>query len=307
VILAPSRERLRWLRHFSSRRDTLGRPPETGGRIEARAAPRGGRDRMKRAMSSRSAILAALSLLVAFPAAAEDERPDWMPYIELAVDLHEDRINSQVRTPVPAFQIYSGFFPYSNTPVGFSGRLGVLSPKIELIPAAPRVFLDAGVYATPETNEIIFDRGNLDASLGAQEGSRIRRRFRNPAAAAGLGLEFTLPWVQERFRLKPSVEYEWEKIRVQGRFAFDFGGAIGVNDFREQREEDYHQLGWGLESEMVVYGGLSLYVDLRMLWVVSGSELISFSNEPDNVTWTYVRRHSALHGAFGFRYAYQGF
>jgi hypothetical protein len=265
---------------------------------------------MTRAQSSRGAILVALSLLVALPSSADDERGSWIPYIELGVDLHEDRVNSSIVSTVALdpdpFAVYTGFFPYGNTPIGFTGRLGLLSPPIEMIPAAPRVFVDAGVYVTPETDEIIFNAGELDASLGPQVGSRIRRRFQNPAAAAGLGLEFTLPWVQERFRIKPSLEYEWEKIKVQGRFAIDIG-AFSL-DFREEAEQDYHKLGWGLEGEFVVWRGLSLYADLRFLWVVSGSNLISFKNDPGNLTWTYVRRDDpSLHGAFGFRYAYQGF
>ena len=262
---------------------------------------------MTRAMSSRSAVLAALSLLVAVPAAAEDERPVWMPYIEFAVDLHQDKVFSSIQSSVPFFQVFTGAFNYSNTPVGFSGRLGVLGPQIGWSPGAPRVFVDAGVYATPETNEIILDFGDLDSSLGIQEGSRLRRRFRNPAAAAGLGLEFTLPWVQERFRIKPSLEYEWEKVRLDGRFTIDLG-AFGMPDFRQSVEEDYHSLGAGLEGEMRVYGGFSLYVDLRLLWIVSGAKAIYFDNEPGNVTWTYIRKDDpTIHGAFGFRYAYQGF
>lgn len=277
---------------------------------------------MKRTLSSCCGLFAALLMLPTSTASAvegrSDGRPDWIPYIEIAVDLHKDDVRSEVNTTpatsgVAVFERWAEKKNYRNTPLGFSGRIGLLAPPFESLPGKPRFFLDAGVYATPETKETILETGNLDlaptnfTSSDNGQGSRIDRRFQNPAGGVGFGMEFTLPWVDERFRLKPSVEYSVEKVEIQGKFTTLAGAAPNILTFKfDERVDDvYHHVGLGLEGEFVVTGGLSLYLDTRLLWLVTDDKL-SFSNAA--IEWVYERQDSpAFHGAFGFRYSFLGF
>jgi hypothetical protein len=275
---------------------------------------------MTRALSSRSGRfaaalpLAALLLLTAAPAWAADQEPDrgpgWIPYIDASLDLHQDDIHGEISTaPAPSFTRFEESKNYRNTPLGFIVRLGVLTPALADDAGKPRMFMNVGVYATPETKETIIETGSLDQmpdQFGeAGRGSRMKRRFTNPAGVVGLGTRFVLPWVDERFRISPSIEYQVEKIKVEGEFNTTAGGLDFI--FDEDKSDVYHTLGLGLEGEFVVTGGLSLFLNTRLLWLLS-EDTLTFSNDAGSVVWTYERNDSPVFsGAFGFRYSFLGF
>lgn len=270
---------------------------------------------MTRALSGWSGLFAALLMVATSPAWASDREPGWIPYIDFSIDLHQDALKAEINTaPSPVFQQFEGKENYQNTPLGFIGRLGVLTPAIG-IPWKPRFFLGVGVYATPESKEIPLETGNLDLTLDpggftdAGLGSRLTRRFQNPAGVVSLGVSLTLPIVDERFRLKPSLEYAVENVEIEGEFRTAAGRPPNrtLFEFEESADEVYHSVGLGLEGEFVMAGGLSLFLNTRLLWVVAGEDL-KFTNGPGSVEWVYKRRDSPFFsGAFGVRYSFLGF
>ena len=266
---------------------------------------------MTRALSSWSGLFAAVLMLAAAPAGAADRAPGWIPFIDFSVDLHKDDVRSEANpVPGPLFlQPYAKRKNYRNTPLGFIGRLGVLTPELASNLGRPRMFLNAGVYATPETNEEILETGKLDLKPAPftqnGQGSRITRRFQNPAGVVGLGAKFTLPWVDERFRLSPSVEYQVEKLEIEGEYIATAPNGTTF-DLGADAEEVYHSVGLGLEGEFVVTGGLSLYLNTRLLWLIT-DEKLEFNDSPF-AGFVYERQDSpAFSGAFGFRYSFLGF
>jgi hypothetical protein len=146
----------------------------------------------------------------------------------------------------------------------------VLSPSMEFVPMAPRAFVHGGASisfdredpvandddpGTPEITEV-GTRTPVSGVKNLGSATKVETRALSWTAGAGLAFEFQVDDL--RFRVKPSVEWLWQRDRVRSQLsdAQSVGGdPAECNPCRLLRidattNEKFHSVGPGLEIEV---------------------------------------------------------
>lgn len=160
--------------------------------------------------------------------------------------------------------------------------MDVLSPTVDIVPLAPRFFVRAGVHMTFDNEDPLANEGNpgtprivtIGASrpIGAVKnlGSATRVESRPLAWSAGAGMAFDVEVFDLRFRVKPSIEWMWQKDRLRTALSHaetDSTATVPQCDpcrllaIDTTTTEEYHSIGPGIELE---FTAARLYDDVVM-------------------------------------------
>jgi len=171
------------------------------------------------------------------------------------------------------------------------------------------------------------------------QGSATSARFQDPSWYAGLGVAFSVPIGTEMLLyIKPSVQYSMEKIDLSASLTtvdepvrmmdpLDCSGAPDtpqcIREFFVHRSNQNtsitdHSVGAGLEVALALFRSVrpirvSLYVEARFMWLVSGSTT-TLANDPKPIdelngvaTYTVMRDEFGIRGGGGLRFSWVGF
>ena len=152
--------------------------------------------------------------------------------------------------------------------------LHLQSPELEMVPFAPRFFVRGGAHLGFDNEDPLANEGNpgvpavvavgqggtLAADAVENLGSATRVETRPLLWSAGAGLAFDVEVMDLRFRVKPSVEWMWQKDRLRAVMSdaeTDSTGTPPLCDpcrlisIDKTTSEAYHSIGPGLELEFV--------------------------------------------------------
>ncbi len=159
-----------------------------------------------------------------------------------------------------------------------SGLLGgsaeIATPRIDFIPARPRFFAHADLFYSLDSDESITNQSkpgdpitdlsiqlenNAAVSGAIGTGLSLRSQSEPLILSGGLGLSFETDLAGRRLRIKPSLEWMFQR----DEFRLDYADveAVGFNPLRctprcravstsNQETEDFHSLGPGIEVEL---------------------------------------------------------
>lgn len=220
-----------------------------------------------------------------------DEQDRWVPSIGIFGGFQQQSAEASVdpgmlnptapqcTAAIPACQIDRQIQPFDEGDdelrlfrAGFTAE--VMTPRFSKHPAAPRAFVHIDpILATGfERNtagtgnpgpmiegELAADARRSDAQAFSGQGSRVLAEVSPFVLGVGVGLAFTVDLLDQRFRIKPSIEYIRERLNITGKVnrvvqvAQDPSPATPT-DFRfitlkAQDQQTYHALGPGLEIE----------------------------------------------------------
>jgi len=276
--------------------------------------------------------------------------PAWIPSIEMAFDAGDYDTNSSVDRSVGQSGTNSG----SADNIMFRLGGGLMGPILGQLPGNPRLFgragaklaadpnietLEIGAIGAPEDEILSFvERREAAIAFGCQDkdppdcpkvedidgqGSDIRATFDQPSWYAGVGIAFTIPLPMDgALRIKPSVEYNGEHIKMRGRVTSVTEPQPDVFLVHRSLATDSitdHFVGPGLELEIVLGRSarpiaFSIYADSRFLWLVSDRTL-SFAgpttdldgNPTGTATYTVKRDSLNIRVGAGMRFSWTGF
>ena len=157
--------------------------------------------------------------------------------------------------------------------LGFSAELS--TPALSWAPAGPRLFTHVDASLSFDTEVAVATEGDpgplkinsvgntgvISPLVGSEgQGSATRIATQSPIVSAGLGLSFELPLWDRKLRIKPSVEWEWQKDQLR-----QLMGAVEANGtnptacnmpscrtlFMDRTAtQGFHSIGPGLEIEI---------------------------------------------------------
>ena len=199
-------------------------------------------------------------------ASAEQQRERWIPGLGLAstgfVNERRGRVDS----------VEDGLKIGDSRAVFWSLALDadLLSPVFFDLPLAPRLFVHGGPTFILDNEDPV---ANIDdpgpprvVTVGTRrpvsgvtnQGSATRAETRGLGWSAGAGVAFELEVMDLRFRVKPSIEWQWQKDRVRAQLTEAVSNGVNVNEcipscrllqIDETTNEEYHSLGPGIEIE----------------------------------------------------------
>jgi len=236
----------------------------------------------------------------------------------------------------------------SDTNVGANvgGSLGIMTPGWTAIPGKPRLFLrgDAAGYWGFERDVAkdsvpgpftVPDSGSffLTEDVIQGQGSATSVETDPLMISAGLGVAFSVDLGERRLRIKPSVEYLREKLKVTGvvhrAVQVNVVDTLTLDDFRfidlnASEEPVYHGLGPGLELELDAARAGPMMLSVFMFgqaFRFLGDLDISFSASqappctppsaggscnppvaPETATWTFEKNPWAFRAGVGLRF-----
>lgn len=294
------------------------------------------------------AVLAVVSLATMSSADEPSEEPDWIPSI--SIELGSGNIGTEssymhsLGASAPevqeSVQESNGF---SSLLFGF--RTELLGPVLTRKFGEPRFFGRVGIGVVPsweDEDTVVADGrpGTLIAGRrGLQpidiadirgQGMEVVEKLEGPNANASFGLAFSTPLPQmteSKLRIRPSLEYSFEKITAESFFAAATDLGVGPPapqcpvDFepdatppfschtgRDRTRQTEHRLGPGLELELVFPAGdigVSIFVGTRFLFGLSNGEYQLA--DPAGLTMSSVRRDRLLiRTAGGLRFSWLG-
>ena len=216
------------------------------------------------------------------------------------------------------------------TNMGWLFEIGVAAPKMNAIPGAPRLNLFAGILVPTNESSVLqstlakipvipgetpgFDEAGLLA-----EGTKMQLEYKT-SYRAGLGAEFTLPFLGVDFTLMPGVQY----LYLGGRYAGQAEANFTANRFPDpeivppevldfertssaKNSHVQHLLGPSLKigTEEVALGPflVDLYIKGSLLFDVAGTRTQSTFVDADAQTSVYTWDAGTTAGVFnaGFR------
>lgn len=273
---------------------------------------------------------------------AEPGELDWMPTGAFQFGAYTQSISG--RTSASASTIQSGNGDsYISEIIGFEGRLH--TPFQLEVPTRPRLYLTAG-FQIPLAEGLIAERieANFDRSPpgqpspspaflancanqipagggGLADGQTCSLRIRNRVTIeamwnAGLGIDLTLPVLENQFHIMPSIEYFGMAVQSVGEFRRTTAGNPGVNDFIEIADavgdaEIYHGVSPALTFLVDVYeeGSFrwSMFAQGRVIFFLNEPDVQSTSSLGQNdITFTIGIDDFAPQGTMGFQVTYTG-
>ena len=154
------------------------------------------------------------------------------------------------------------------------GSAEIATPRIDFIPARPRLFAHADLFYSLDSDESITNESkpgdpitdlsiqlenNAAVSGAIGTGTSLRSQSEPLILSGGLGLSFETELAGRRLRIKPSLE--WMFQRDEFRLDFAHVETVGFDPLRctprcravstsNQETEGFHSLGPGLEVEL---------------------------------------------------------
>jgi hypothetical protein len=211
------------------------------------------------------------------------------------------------------------------TPAGFSAQVALVAPRLLDSFGEPRPFVHAGGTLPGKTSHLI------EGLLTNEE--EVELRFRTIGSwYAGVGLEFTLPALDRRLRLKPSIDYFGQRVDYEGRIThsdlIDPDRAPVPNNLSLRMLADgddsdiLHGVGPRLALDALIgrYGpiGFSLYGQIQAFWLLGDLEKRfvgpNRAPDPDNpgqtlpgeVEFFFEPNDIVFQGGAGFRLTWLG-
>jgi hypothetical protein len=278
-----------------------------------------------------------------------EQEPQWIPSVNVGFDTFEYDTSATVDNTIDPPR-HSGTQSHAYT--SFMGRFGaeLMGPMLEGLPGRPRFFVRGGAQLSAFPGERIFRLGEIgtpedeiqafyddlarDIARGCEDpdsrfhpcptadaenfdgqGSEIEAEFLNPSWYAGLGVAFNVPVpsTDALLRIKPSVEYNVEKVSMSGRLTTVTETAPDEFEVHRSLAHDTttdHSLGPGIELELVLFSSArpvtaSIYLDARFLWLLNHSTT-SFSDSASLVSYTVERDALQIRGGGGLRFSWMG-
>lgn len=272
-----------------------------------------------------------------------DETERWVPALALATGILGEGSSAHAR---------SRFLPFGQeVRPPATGSQGLLDPwasvSLELmspspgdLPGRPRFFVHGDVGANFGFDRDVAKEGSpagfqppdvtppveLDEVVEGQ-GSTTTAEPRTLLVGAGAGLAFTVDVMGRRIRVKPSIEYLREELKVSGvvkrATIVDPGQGLpnpieptyAYVDLRGNKKQSYHGLGAGLELEMDTARAGPLMLTLfmsgqayrilsdRTTTIQDGPELPLIPNEGvPEATWTFTKDPWTYRAGLGVRF-----
>ncbi len=222
-----------------------------------------------------------LVLLVALGSAAQEVEPAagnarsraverWVPGLSIVGLGHIQGRSGSIESPERGS--HSGSTRSVFASLGLSAELS--TPVLSFAPGRPRLFFHGDAALSFETEEPLINEGDpgeivlksvggsvvtpVDGALG--RGSATRVDTQSPIVSAGLGLACELPLGDRNLRLKPSVEWQWQKDRIRQLFGDVKSNGTDPDSCAKPScrtleidatlTEGFHSLGPGLEIEI---------------------------------------------------------
>jgi hypothetical protein len=184
-----------------------------------------------------------------------------------------------------------------DTHVRMEGHIELMSPALFSRLAKPRLFLRGGAgrawdsrhdtakEGDPGPAVIPEVPGNIPPPLAAVtgQGSSTRTQFKPYFYTLSGGLAFSFPLGEQTLRLKPSVEYRYTAVEIEGVItdvlSIDDSGncPCSVGRLSTKEQNDLHFLGGGLEIELdTVRTGpflVSIFTSAQAYRTLSGRKL----------------------------------
>ena len=248
----------------------------------------------------------------------------WQPTLALGFNVHSQGLEGTTETPrfVPADppNPASGWFATGRGEknrlqnIFFDAKVGLYAPPFSSEGLTPRLFIYAGAQM-PFTDTFTAYRYNRAYAEGKTVGvcggsdpgfnppladlSSCAITARNNVKLngtwyAGLGVEFTLPYRQRRFHLRPSIAYMGQSYSATGDVeTFEFERNVSI--FREESVSGSHgsqvvhgfgpAFELGIDFAQVGPIGIEIYLETRFAWLI-GNRDVSFSDDPQMRTCT---------------------
>lgn len=159
------------------------------------------------------------------------------------------------------------------------GELGLMTPGFSSLPGKPRFFVRGGASWSFASEQDVAKEGNpkkldtenppSDANLIDGQGSSLGVELKSPVYDAGAGAAFEFDAWGRTLRLRTSVEYMRQRLKVRGKVeeARTIFGLPFFIEIRETDTESFDALGPGIELELdtMRYGSLmtSIFADGR--------------------------------------------
>jgi len=211
----------------------------------------------------------------------------------------------------------------------------LMAPSIADISGHPQPFVHVDVLnplglevdiardGSPDGFTIAEFEGVANSTLTAEavggQGLKTEAEFKSPTVTAGLGLSFSFDWFDRPFRIRPSLQYFYEKVEVNG-IVLDAEGQRVVEDFvliedfdlielTRAQTKTLHGLGGGIELEMeiarVKSGALSIGAGFHLYHILGGRRFeFSTTEGTDYATWSATMDPLVYRGGFSFRYRF---
>lgn len=260
------------------------------------------------------------------PGAASAERPRaeearrWIPSIAITTGLLVDGAKGEVESTLRP----SGAGTESIISPWFGASVELMSPAIEVLGKQARFFAHGGVAGNFGTNRDVAKEGSpgpfvvpalprlTDDALVRGQGSTTSLRPNSPQSSVGAGMSIDVDTPWRRIRVKPSVEYLFEKLEVTGTVRRAISNGSPVPDFVVISGSDgkhFHGIGPGLEVETQISRAgpfdIALTVAGSAYKILGDRDVEVTGTDPTatgSATWRYRRSSWAYRGYVGLRF-----
>jgi hypothetical protein len=263
----------------------------------------------------------------------QGELSRWVPSFAIVSGILVEDASAQVMSSYQIFSATQALRPSANGSVSFTspfvvGSLEIMTPRLLDGFAHPRVFAHVDVGGLFAVQKDVAKEGapkdfvaptdppvNTDTAIDGQ-GSRTRAEPRPLVLTAGAGMAFSFDVGERRLRVKPSVEYLREEVRVSGLVHRAFVTDPNVPSYlfvelSASKDAVFHGFGPGLEIEADVARWNSLVVGVlasaQYYWIMSDqkvelSDSGQFGPLPASAQWQYKKGLHAVRAAVGMRF-----
>ena len=204
------------------------------------------------------------------PSKGDPSDSRWIPSVSLQTGIAVNKREGEISS------IERGFIDGKTTQIfgTFGSSLQIETPRLSLIPYRPRFFARADILYSADDKESLVSEGvaddsisklgdgyNLEAGVVEQlvgRGSALRPQVEPLILGGGLGLSFQTEVFGRKLRVKPSIEWMFQREEIALEFSDAEGNgtdparcqpecrAVSIN---AQDTKGYHSLGPGLELD----------------------------------------------------------
>jgi hypothetical protein len=279
----------------------------------------------------------------------EHELGRWVPSVGFVLGLSANRAEGHLNTgdvlgpqfipPPPRPPPDPKILP--NTPASartlmmtpmFGGTFELMTPGLRAIPGSPRAFARADVTFAfgPEYNipslgnpgpfsvsPTILDGGAITEGTILGQGGETTASVEPLVVTAGAGIAFTVDAWGRALRLKPSVEYMRQEIKVSGivhrAVSYPTGSSTTLDGFRDitlaaEDTQVYDFLGAGFELDLdAARAGpvvLAPYLGLKAWAILDNSKVVLVDRNEwgETAVFTFLPNKWAFGGTIGLRF-----
>lgn len=217
-------------------------------------------------------LVPAMAVAQGGASAAERDLADsrWIPSLTIQTGINVNKREGEVSS------IERGSLDGKTTQMfgAFGSSLQVETPRLSFIPSQPRFFARADIIYSADDKESLASEGvpdnpvaklgdgyNLEAGVVEQvvgRGSALRPQAEPLILAGGLGLSFQTEVLGRKLRIKPSVEWMFQRDEISLEFSDVEGNGNDPNrcqpecravSINAQDTKGYHSVGPGMELD----------------------------------------------------------